>query len=144
MGPGYAMAEHDSKERIVPFTHETAKRRYLDYHNDIRVELSDCILANKRTMIGQQISLPRSYIVAYNPPGVRRYVKRSRQHVMLDIAKRQAVLPAARSNQDSAILIPTVQNHSPITVLDSSIRTAHAWDAPLVRHGVHKAPWQHH
>lgn len=31
------MAEHDSKERIVPFTHETAKRRYLDYRNDIRV-----------------------------------------------------------------------------------------------------------
>ena len=37
MGPEYAMAEHDSKERIVPFTHETAKRRYLDYRNDIRV-----------------------------------------------------------------------------------------------------------
>ena len=37
MGPGYAMAEHASKERIVPFTHETAKRRYLDYRNDIRV-----------------------------------------------------------------------------------------------------------
>ena len=71
-------------------------------------ELSDCILVNKRTMIGQQISLPRSYIVAYNPPGVRRYVKRSRQHVMLDIAKRQAVPSAARSNQDSAILIPAV------------------------------------
>ena len=63
-------------------------------------------------MIGQQISLPLSYIVAYNPPGVRRYVKRSRQHVMLDTAKRQAVLSAARSNQDSAILISTVQNHS--------------------------------
>ena len=106
-------------------------------------QLSDCILVNKRTMIGQQISLPRSYIVAYNPPGVRRYVKRSRQHVMLDIAKRQAVSSAARSNQDSAILIPAVQNHSPITVSDSSIRTAHAWDAPLVHHGAGTAPGQH-
>lgn len=37
MGLGYAMVEHDSKERFVRFTHETAKRRYLDYRNDIRV-----------------------------------------------------------------------------------------------------------
>jgi len=62
---------------------------------------------------------------------------------MLDIAKRQAVSSAARSNQDSAILIPAVQNHSSITVSDSSIRTAHAWDAPLVHHGAGTAPGQH-